>query len=307
MGSQGIGSPAQYPVYYLPHETCVYTIATPPEGSTSRRMTIIRLQFEYVDLAPGDYVELFANGFEGQLLMKITSANAALMVNKVITSRSNSVSLRFVSVSDQYATGFKATYKVIQGSPLDVYLISAIVTVSILSCILCSCCCNNWLSVIVGQSSRLAGSNGPPRLLSMEEKNRIPTTPYCHPESGKMDVTECCICLADFEVGETVRKLPCSHLFHPACIDTWLEFNTLCPLCKQDVRAIGGEDRASGACQHGFIRRCLCCGARTNSVNATTNTEGTGQVVELVELEAGTLEEHRRAMNFGEEVKDADR
>jgi len=154
LGSQGGGSPTLYPVYYLPEQTCVYTIWPFPEGGTSRRLTIIRVQFDYIDLGEGDYLELYANGLDGQQLLKITG-NGASVIGKVITSRSNSVSLRFVSDGGSSGRGFRAYYRVIQGSPLDVYLISAIVTVSILSCILCSCCCNNWLSVIVGQSARL--------------------------------------------------------------------------------------------------------------------------------------------------------
>ena len=323
LGSQGGGSPTLYPVYYLPDQTCVYTIWPFPEGSTSRRLTIVRLQFDYIDLGEGDYLELFSNGLDGQLLLKITG-NGASVVGKVITSRSNSVALRFVSDGDSSGRGFRAYYRVIQGSPLDVYLISAIVTVSILSCILCSCCCNNWLSVIVGQSARLNGSGGATRLLSPEEKNRIPTAAYSHPENGKMDMTECCICLGDFELGETVRKLPCSHIFHPACIDTWLEFNTLCPLCKQDVRVntpetLDTSSNATSGCGP-TMRRCICCGmtghprlnriglsqpASSNAtteeppvVPATTAANSTPAAVtrddnggfEMVELEAGTME-----------------
>ncbi len=47
----------------------------------------------------------------------------------------------------------------------------------------------------------------------------------------------CPICLDDFVVDETqVRELPCHHVFHPECIDTFLLRNSsLCPLCKQSV------------------------------------------------------------------------
>lgn len=44
----------------------------------------------------------------------------------------------------------------------------------------------------------------------------------------------CPICLDDFEAGETlVRELPCHHIFHPDCVDTFLLNNSsLCPMCK---------------------------------------------------------------------------
>ncbi|KAJ4329842.1 hypothetical protein N0V95_010140, partial [Ascochyta clinopodiicola] len=47
----------------------------------------------------------------------------------------------------------------------------------------------------------------------------------------------CPICIDDFEPNETqVRELPCRHIFHPDCIDTFLLRNSsLCPMCKQSV------------------------------------------------------------------------
>lgn len=47
----------------------------------------------------------------------------------------------------------------------------------------------------------------------------------------------CPICLDDFELNDTqVRELPCRHVFHPECIDTFLLRNSsLCPMCKQSV------------------------------------------------------------------------
>jgi hypothetical protein len=45
----------------------------------------------------------------------------------------------------------------------------------------------------------------------------------------------CPICLDDFVAGEcTVRELPCQHIFHPECVDTFLRENSpLCPVCKK--------------------------------------------------------------------------
>ncbi|KAJ4777644.1 Ring-h2 finger protein atl1 [Rhynchospora pubera] len=43
----------------------------------------------------------------------------------------------------------------------------------------------------------------------------------------------CTICLNEFRAEEKLRLLPnCSHAFHIDCIDTWLQSNTNCPLCR---------------------------------------------------------------------------
>ncbi|KAH6657409.1 hypothetical protein BKA67DRAFT_188325 [Truncatella angustata] len=46
----------------------------------------------------------------------------------------------------------------------------------------------------------------------------------------------CPICTEDFSDGVDLRKLPCSHLYHPRCIDQWLrDFGVTCPLCRVDL------------------------------------------------------------------------
>ncbi|KAJ2897282.1 hypothetical protein IWW38_001776 [Coemansia aciculifera] len=43
----------------------------------------------------------------------------------------------------------------------------------------------------------------------------------------------CAVCLEDFNAGDVVRRLPCRHFFHIACIDPWLsERAATCPLCN---------------------------------------------------------------------------
>lgn len=57
-----------------------------------------------------------------------------------------------------------------------------------------------------------------------------------------LDQPTCPICLDDFvaadpstnEPGNTVRELPCHHIFHPECVDAFLRDNSsLCPMCKK--------------------------------------------------------------------------
>jgi hypothetical protein len=53
----------------------------------------------------------------------------------------------------------------------------------------------------------------------------------------------CAICLCEFEVGESLRKLPCGHHFHQPCADEWLRRNMRCPLCMQQIDAVDGIAR----------------------------------------------------------------
>jgi len=46
---------------------------------------------------------------------------------------------------------------------------------------------------------------------------------------------QCSICLEQFQVGETVRTIPCFHTFHSSCIDPWLATKSECPICKHSA------------------------------------------------------------------------
>lgn len=49
------------------------------------------------------------------------------------------------------------------------------------------------------------------------------------------DARECCICLDEFEVGETRKTLPCLHGFHSHCIDKALRNRGCCPICNSSL------------------------------------------------------------------------
>lgn len=69
-----------------------------------------------------------------------------------------------------------------------------------------------------------------------DRKNNIyieKTSPLC---------TDCTICLEKFLYNDNVIKLRCYHVFHPNCIDKWLNqrINTssvinTCPTCRQII------------------------------------------------------------------------
>ena len=45
----------------------------------------------------------------------------------------------------------------------------------------------------------------------------------------------CTICMSEMEHGQTVRRLPCMHRYHPECVDQWLQMNKSCPVCKHEI------------------------------------------------------------------------
>lgn len=47
---------------------------------------------------------------------------------------------------------------------------------------------------------------------------------------------ECAVCLNEFEDDESLRLIPkCDHVFHPECIDAWLQSHDTCPVCRADL------------------------------------------------------------------------
>lgn len=48
---------------------------------------------------------------------------------------------------------------------------------------------------------------------------------------------ECVICMIEFNVGDSVRYLPCMHTYHVSCIDDWLMRSLTCPSCMEPVDA----------------------------------------------------------------------
>ncbi|CAN4111175.1 unnamed protein product [Withania somnifera] len=56
---------------------------------------------------------------------------------------------------------------------------------------------------------------------------------------------ECAVCLNEFEDDETLRLVPkCDHVFHPECIDAWLESHDTCPVCRANLNPQPGESPA---------------------------------------------------------------
>jgi len=49
----------------------------------------------------------------------------------------------------------------------------------------------------------------------------------------------CCVCLEDLPSPDCegeIRELDCGHCFHRCCVDSWLQRNPTCPLCKASAK-----------------------------------------------------------------------
>lgn len=77
---------------------------------------------------------------------------------------------------------------------------------------------------------------------SLAQEKLAGDMPTNHFTPSALQQPTCPICLEDFETaspeqsGSTVRELPCQHIFHPECVDSFLRMNSsLCPMCKKSA------------------------------------------------------------------------
>eukprot|EP01116_Phalansterium_solitarium_P010936 TRINITY_DN26538_c0_g1_i1.p1 TRINITY_DN26538_c0_g1~~TRINITY_DN26538_c0_g1_i1.p1 ORF type:complete len:339 (+),score=53.40 TRINITY_DN26538_c0_g1_i1:110-1018(+) len=81
-------------------------------------------------------------------------------------------------------------------------------------------------------NARLVTSPG----ASEQDIRKLKTRKYRAGVVAKEDAS-CAICLSEYARRDRLRFLPCRHHFHAECVDRWLLTTSLCPVCKQDIRA----------------------------------------------------------------------
>ncbi|XP_021300613.1 E3 ubiquitin-protein ligase RNF181-like [Herrania umbratica] len=55
---------------------------------------------------------------------------------------------------------------------------------------------------------------------------------------GLSDEKFCSVCLEEMSTEMEARRLPCSHIYHAACIVEWLKNSNKCPLCRYNMPVV---------------------------------------------------------------------
>lgn len=80
--------------------------------------------------------------------------------------------------------------------------------------------------------------------VGMEVSNCNTTTKACPSSPSKLEdglllsddeEPSCSICLCEYEKGDAVTRLPCHHIYHESCLDSWTTNHVRCPLCNYDL------------------------------------------------------------------------
>mmetsp|Transcript_27514 Transcript_27514/g.75772 ORF Transcript_27514/g.75772 Transcript_27514/m.75772 type:complete len:365 (+) Transcript_27514:124-1218(+) len=93
--------------------------------------------------------------------------------------------------------------------------------------------------VINGQPTLNAVANQRVVLLKTrkyEQASPTPTDEGQDMDEGDLNKKEhCAICLQDFESGDKIGDISCSHVFHSDCLKSWIQRKNYCPLCQQNL------------------------------------------------------------------------
>ncbi len=85
---------------------------------------------------------------------------------------------------------------------------------------------------VASNHSRDNGSYPP---ASPDAIENLPTIIVSHHDFEDGCNKECSICFLEFNVGDTVSRLPCGHLYHGCCISEWLNKKCTCPICRWEL------------------------------------------------------------------------
>ncbi|XP_037324589.1 E3 ubiquitin-protein ligase RNF13 [Pungitius pungitius] len=168
-----------------------------------------------------------------------------VVTNDLISMGSNDldimkqIDIPSVFVSEQTANSLKEDFAYDKGGhvvlmpdfslPLEYYLIPFLVIVGI--CL---------ILIVVFMITKFVQDRHRARRsrLRKDQLKKLPIHKY--KKGDNYDV--CAICLDEYEEGDKLRVLPCSHAYHSKCVDPWLtKTKKTCPVCKQKVVPSQGD------------------------------------------------------------------
>jgi len=72
--------------------------------------------------------------------------------------------------------------------------------------------------------------------LDKKELDKLSNDTYAKlKENNKHKLDTCSICFENFKDEDICRELKCCHMFHTACVDTWLAEHITCPVCREET------------------------------------------------------------------------
>ncbi|XP_057735240.1 E3 ubiquitin-protein ligase ATL6-like [Arachis stenosperma] len=151
--------------------------------------------------------------------------------------------------------------------------------------------CSDSPSVSIRHLVATGRSRRGPRGLDPAVIHSFPTLEYSVVKIHKIGkgALECAVCLNEFEDTETLRLIPkCDHVFHPECIDEWLESHTTCPVCRADLLPQPGDSVRGAAA-------VVISELANDQLSSPRNLESRNQsdVVVAVEQESENLESNK--------------
>ena len=67
-------------------------------------------------------------------------------------------------------------------------------------------------------------------------KAAIDSLPTIEIDENHLDLeSHCAVCKEAFEMGTSVREMPCKHIYHQDCILPWLTLHNSCPVCRHEL------------------------------------------------------------------------
>lgn len=90
---------------------------------------------------------------------------------------------------------------------------------------------DGWDAVVTQLLTQIDSVGPPP--LPQTQIDELPTITVTQVEVDCK--LQCCICWEDFKLDESVKQLPCQHIYHVPCIVRWLELHGTCPICRQTL------------------------------------------------------------------------